>query len=85
MASVDAALTSEQGVTFVAVSVKDHVIDNPTLANDAIDEFALRFSCQLVVLVGSRNRRLRGNRRDIVDFVARNLHRLPWKRYQMAA
>ncbi|TNE63227.1 MAG: hypothetical protein EP335_10170 [Alphaproteobacteria bacterium] len=82
MARVRAALTREQGITFVVVAVKDHVVLNSSLSDQMIQAAISSFGCGLVVLMGERNRRLQGNRRDVVNFVA-SIHpsRLPWKDY----
>lgn len=86
MPRLTAALIREQGVTFVVALMKNHVLDNPSLADDQIRALALHFGCPLVVLMGESNHRLRGNRQDVVDFVA-NLHpsRIPWKQFDMVA
>lgn len=86
MGTLTAALVREQGVTFAVALMKDRVLDNPTLADQQIRAVAVALGCPLVVLMGERNCRLRGNRRDVVDFVA-SLHpsRLPWRKYQIAA
>lgn len=76
----DAALTKEQGVTFVAVSVRDGVLDIKSEADDAIAAMSLRFDCP-AVLVGAQRHRVYGHRRDVVEFVARNFSRLPWRRW----
>lgn len=84
MAKLTAALVREQGATFVVALMKDHVLDNPTLAGEQMQALAMRFGCPLVVLMGERNRKLRGNRQDVVRFVSR-LHpsRLPWKTWEV--
>ena len=86
MTTLTAALVREQGVTFAVALMKDHVLDNPMLADQQIRAVAAALGCPLVVLMGEGNRRLRGNRRDVVDFVA-SIHpsRLPWKEYRIAA
>lgn len=86
MTTLTAALVTEQNVTFAVALMKDHVIDNRALAEEQIQAVGDFFGCYLVVLMGERNRRLRGNRQDVVDFVA-SLHpsQIPWRRYQVAA
>lgn len=82
MATFEAALVREQNVNFAVVVVKDHVIDNQTESSKMISLMARTMRCPLVVLMGETNRRLRGNRQDVVRFVA-NLHpsQLPWKKW----
>lgn len=82
MAQLHAALVREQNVTFAVAMMKDHVLNNPTMADQQIQAVASALGCSLVVLLGERNRKLRGNRKDVVDFVSRiDPARLPWKRY----
>lgn len=85
MAKVTAALTKEQGITFVAVMVKDHVVNCQSTSNQMIQSASATFDCSLVALVGERNRKIRGSRQDVVDFVANNHRRLPWREYSIAA
>lgn len=82
MAQLTAALVREQGVTFAVALVKNHVLNNPHQADDMIRSVAVALGCPLVVLMGESNRKLRGNRRDVVNFVSR-LHpsQLPWKKW----
>ena len=86
MTTLTAALVTEQNVTFAVALMKDHVLNNPSLADEQIQAVALALGCPLVVLMGERNNKLRGNRRDVVDFVA-SIHpsRLPWRKYNLAA
>lgn len=86
MTTLTAALVTEQGVTFAVALMKDHVLNNPTTADQQIRAVAAELNCPLVVLMGERNKKLRGNRRDVVDFVA-SIHpsRLPWRKYHLAA
>ena len=82
MAQLHAALVREQNVTFAVAMMKDHVLNNPSTADQQIRAVAEALGCPLVVLMGERNRKLRGNRKDVVDFVSRiDPSRLPWKRY----
>lgn len=83
MAKLTAAVVREQRTVFAVALVKDHVIDSPSLAGETMQAVALALGCPLIVLMGERNRRLRGNRRDVVNFVAK-IHpsRLPWREYQ---
>ena len=84
MARVTAAVVREQGVTFVVALVKNHVVLNSSESDRLIGAISAQFGHPLVVLMGESNRRLRGNRQDVVNFVAR-LHpsRLPWKEYSV--
>ena len=84
MTKMTAALVREQGVTFAVVMVKNHVLDNPTTADQLIQSASASLGCSLVVLMGESNRKLRGNRRDVVNFVSRvHPSRLPWKEYHI--
>ncbi len=85
MATMTAALVRKQGVTFAVALAKDHVISNPTKASQLIATVMQIVGCSLVVLMGERSRKLRGNRRDVVDFVA-SVHpsRLPWRKYTLS-
>ncbi len=80
MTQLHAAVVREQNITFVVAKMKDHVLNNPTMADQQIQAVASALGCSLVVLMGEGNRKLRGNRKDVVDFVSR-IHpsRLPWK------
>lgn len=82
MARLTAALVKEQGVTFAVALVKNHVLNSPSTADQMIQSVARHLGCPLVVLMGESNRKLRGNRRDVVKFVSR-LHpsQLPWKKW----
>jgi hypothetical protein len=82
MAQLHAALVREQNVTFAVAMMKDHVLNNPSIADQQIQAVAAALGCPLVVLMGERNRKLRGNRKDVVDFVARiDPSQLPWRKY----
>lgn len=84
MAHLHAALVREQNVTFAVAMMKDHVLNNPSTADQQIQAVASALGCSLVVLMGERNRKLRGNRKDVVDFVSRiDPARLPWKKYSI--
>jgi hypothetical protein len=84
MTTLTAAVVREQGVTFAVAIMKDHVLNSPMVADQQIRAVALALGCPLVVLMGETNRRLRGNRQDVVNFVSR-LHpsQLPWKKYHV--
>jgi len=82
MAQLHAALVREQNVTFAVAMMKDHVLNNPSIADQQIQAVAAALGCPLVVLMGERNRKLRGNRKDVIDFVARiDPSQLPWRKY----
>ncbi len=82
MAKMTAALVREQGVTFAVVLVKNHVALSHHEANRTIQAVASALGCPNVVLMGEGNKRLRGTRQDVVDFVSK-IHpsRLPWKEW----
>lgn len=80
MTTFKAALVREQNTTFAVVLVKDHVLNSPSTADNLIRSAIVALRCPLVVLMGESNRKLRGNRQDVVNFVARvHPSRLPWK------
>lgn len=80
MAQFKAALVREQGITFAVVLVKNHVLNCSTTADQTIRSASAAMNCSLVVLMGESNRKLRGNRQDVVNFVSRvHPSRLPWK------
>lgn len=82
MGQLHAAVVREQNVTFAVAMMKDHVLNSPSTADQQIQAVASALGCPLVVLMGENNRKLRGNRRDVVNFVSRiDPGRLPWKRY----
>ncbi|MCA0848352.1 hypothetical protein [Salipiger thiooxidans] len=84
MPQMTAALVREQGVTFAVVIVKNHVLNSPASADQMIRAASMALGCPLVVLMGETNQRLRGNRRDVVNFVSK-IHpsRLPWKKWNI--
>lgn len=84
MAKMTAALVREQGVTFAVVLVKNYVLNSPTTADQMIQSVSAALRCPLVVLMGESNQKLRGNRRDVVNFVSKvHPSRLPWKEYDI--
>ena len=86
MANLTAAVVREQGVTFAVAIMQDWVLTNPQEADRQIPAVAHALGCPLVVLMGERNGQLRGNRRDVVDFVASiDPARLPWCDYRLAS
>lgn len=82
MAKLTAALVREQGVTFAVALMKDHVLNSSSLSSEQMRTLQTRLRCPNIVLMGESNKKLRGNRRDVVNFVA-SIHpsRLPWKDY----
>lgn len=68
----------EQGVTFVTVVVKDHVINCRSDADDLVSHYSRMFGCP-AVLLGARRHRTYG-RRDLSQWVANNWRRLPWRK-----
>lgn len=84
MARLTAALVREQGVTFAVALVKNHVVLSPQQSSETIRAVSIALGCPLVVLMGESNRKLRGNRNDVVRFVS-NLHpsQLPWKKWNV--
>lgn len=82
MPTFNAALVKEQGVTFAVVTVKDSVISNQAESQRLIQALAISLRCPLIVLMGERNYRLLGNRRDVVRFVSSiDPASLPWRRW----
>lgn len=79
MTAVTFAPIREQGIEFVAVVVRDTVINSHPDANKCIATLQLSF-CQPVVLMGERNHRWYG-RRDIVNFMSRvPISGIPWRK-----
>ena len=78
------ALVREQGINFAVATVKDHVINNRSEADDLITALTLRLG-QPTVLLGAEDLRYYG-RDDIVRFLSK-IHpsRLPWRKVQIAA
>ncbi len=84
MATLEAALIKEQGVTFVVVAVRDSVIDNISEAERMIGAMFVRFRCP-AVLMGAHSHRTRG-RQDLVRFLGQvHISRLPWRKWSLAA
>lgn len=82
----EGAVIREQGITFAVVVVKRHVVDNPTLANQAINSFRPAFPGLPIVLMGqdSSGRPKWFGRQDIARFLANTpLAAIPWRRYSM--
>lgn len=82
MTTFQAAHTKEQGITFVAVSVRDSLLNDRRDADEMIRQMSRHFGCPAVLV--SASLRLYGHQRDIVNFVANNLRRLPWRDWRAA-
>ena len=79
MTKFTAAKVQHQGVTFAVVTVREHVLNSQTETDNTIKAMAVAMRCPLIVLIDPSFRRVRGNRQDVVDFVAKiDLRRLPW-------
>ncbi len=78
------AVLREQGVDFAIVIVKQHVVNSPTQANDAIGSFRPVFPGMPIVLMaqdGSGQPTYYG-RPDIARFLSSvPLHAIPWREY----
>lgn len=84
MARWQIALVKEQGINFAVASVKDHVIQNRSEAENLISALRVRLG-QPVVLLGAQQHRLYG-RPDIVRFLSNiDPSRLPWRQIDLAA
>ncbi len=82
----EGAVIREQGVTFAVVVVKRHVVDNPTVADQAINSFRPTFPGLPIVLMGqdSFGRAKWFGRQDIAHFLANTpLGAIPWRRYRL--
>lgn len=79
MAQLQFSKICEQGVTFVIVVVKDHIINCKPDNDNSVAHWTSYFGCP-AVLYGARQHRAYG-RRDLSQFVA-NLHysQIPWKK-----
>lgn len=79
------AVIKEQGVTFAVVVVKKHVLDSSFESKDAIVAFRRFFPGLPITLMAQDSRgatSYRGERQDIVNFLARiPLNAIPWKQY----
>lgn len=79
MTAITFASIREQGVEFVAVAVRDVVVNSHSDASKCIAALQLRFR-RPVVLVGERNHCWYG-RRDIVNFISRvPIGGIPWRK-----
>lgn len=83
----EGALIREQGVEFAVIVVKKSVLDNRTLADDAIRTFQPVFAGVPIVLMAQDHQgtpRYYG-RDDIAKFMANvPLSSVPWKKYTIA-
>ena len=83
---LEAAVVREQGVDFVVVPVRRHVIANVAAANATVEKFQRLFRGLPVVVTGvdAFGRKKAVGRQDLARFVANIDHRrLPWKRYRI--
>lgn len=83
---IQGAVIREQGVTFAVAVVKKAVIDDRSLANDAIVSFRAVFPGMPVLLMAqdSRGRATYYGRQDISRFLASvPLHAIPWREYTL--
>ena len=85
--TIEGALVREQGVTFAIVIVKQHIVNSPLAANDAIRAFQPAFPGIPVVLlsqdcVGTPSY---FGRRDIVQFLSNvPLRAIPWQHFSIS-
>lgn len=84
MTTLTGAVICEQGVTFAVALVKNHVLNSQSKSDEMIQYVSRALGCPLVVLLGESSRTVRGNRQDIVNFVANlSRSRIPWRKYQL--
>ncbi len=80
------AVIREQRVTFAVVIVKKHIIDNRSVAEDAITSLRPVFPGMPIVLMAqdSYGRPTYFGRRDISQFLSRvPLSAIPWREYTL--
>ena len=81
---VRGAIIKEQGVKFVVVLVKKHIVDDKFNAEKAIRYFSPRFSRVPIILAAQdhRGQFTYCGRKDISKFLA-SIHpsRIPWREY----
>lgn len=85
---IQAAVTKEQGVTFVVVVVKRHIVQHAQQAKDAIQSFAHFFPQMPIVLMGQDSRSVPTyfGRQDIARFLSKiDYRRLPWKEFTFSS
>ena len=83
---VDAALTTEQGVTFVVVVVQPRVLASPSARTQTASGFSVHWPGIPVVLMAQdgNGRAEYWGRPDIVKFVAAvPVEALPWRRWSL--
>ena len=83
---VDAALTKEQGVTFVVVVVQKHVLTSSRSRTETANGLAVHWPGIPVVLMAqdARGRAEYWGRQDIVQFLAGvPVEALPWQRWNL--
>jgi hypothetical protein len=81
MTTFTAAPTHHQGYDFVAVLVKDPVLMNPHLRDEAL-EAAGRLFGRDPVLIGERNHHTYGAQRAVNMMRKINVLQLPWQEYR---
>lgn len=79
------AVIKEQGVTFAVIVVKKHILDSSIQSRQVISSFRKFFPGLPITLMAQDLRGIatyRGERKDIVNFLARvPLHAIPWRKY----
>lgn len=86
--SFDAAFVREQGVEFVVVAVKQHVVGSDASRRQAALSFGASFPGVPIVLMAqdARGRPTFWGRPDLVRFSANvPVNRLPWRRCSLSA
>ena len=81
---IQGAVIKEQGITFGVVVVKQHVVQNRSEANRAINSFSPVFGRIPVVLMSQNHRGIPTylGRNDIVNFLANiPMSAIPWREY----
>lgn len=83
---ITGSVICEQGITFVIVVVKKHVIDSRFQANDLIDQLGSVFPGIPIVLMAQdyRGTPTYYGRDDIAHFMVKvPLRAIPWKKYHV--
>lgn len=84
MIKIQGAVVKEQGVTFVIVIVKPHILQSQFEPQRAAQAFSSYFPGLPIVLMAqdSRGTPTYWGRKDIVNFLARlHVSQIPWKEY----
>lgn len=80
----DAAILTEQGVTFVVVIVKEEILENDFSINEARQLFSGFFPMMPVILMAQNRRQepIYNGREDLVKFLQKiDYMRLPFQQY----